>query len=340
MRGYLEYLQDDFIMDLAFREWIQKPTQDSNKFWNNFLLQHPEKENAINAAKLFLTSPLFTENISFSEKENMWKEVNAAIQKEKAGKLVFMKKEKPVVLRKIGMVAAAVFFACALLLGILYYTPNSRSQMAQTKFGEISNIYLPDSSQVTLNANSNLTYNKAWKETGDREVWIEGEAFFSVKHRNNNQRFIVHTEAMDIEVLGTEFNVMNREDKLKVSLNSGSIKLNVHENSTETLFMKPGEVIELSLKSKNLKKKVENVENISAWKKNKLVCDDTPLSEIITRLNYLYGWEFAKVDEELLKETLTGEVPTDNEDKLIRTLESGFRVRIIKEGKVVSIMPM
>lgn len=340
MRDYLEYSQEDFIMDPAFREWIQQPTQDSDMFWNNFLLQYPEKESAINGARLFLISPLFAENLTFSEKENIWEEVNAAIQTEKVGKLVYMKKEKMVVVRKIGRVAAAVVFSCALLIGILYYAPNSRSQMAQTKFGEINNCYLPDSTQVTLNANSKISYNKAWKETGDREVWIEGEAFFSVKHRNNNQRFIVHTEAMDIEVLGTEFNVMNREDKLRVSLNSGNIKLNVRKNLRETLFMKPGEVVELSLKNKNLEKKVENVENISAWKKKKLVCDDTPLSEIITRLYYLYGWEFGKIDEALLKETITGEIPTDNEEKLIRTLESGFRIRLIKEGQVVTIMPM
>ena len=55
------------------------------------------------------------------------------------------------------------------------------------------------------------------------------------------------------------------------------------------------------------------------WKENKRLFDDTPLSEIIVQLKYIYGWEFANVEPEILKEKLTGEVETKDPQKLVIT---------------------
>ena len=52
----------------------------------------------------------------------------------------------------------------------------------------IKTILLPDSSLITLNANSTLSYNNNWNSTAPRKVWLNGEAYFSVTHQQNNQK--------------------------------------------------------------------------------------------------------------------------------------------------------
>ncbi|MGD1895272.1 MAG: FecR family protein [Cyclobacteriaceae bacterium] len=77
-----------------------------------------------------------------------------------------------------------------------------------TDYGEIRTLTLPDSSRVTLNANSAIHYAAKWDVDVAREVWLDGEAYFSVTHTQNDQPFIVHvTDGLRVNVLGTEFNV-------------------------------------------------------------------------------------------------------------------------------------
>lgn len=334
MKNYLYYSENDFIMDPDFQSWVKNPTVESEVFWNKFLLDNPNKRPEIERARILLNAVVFHENLLPSEKEAMWQGVRSAIQKEKEGKLVFMKKAGTFSYKKIAYASAAILIAGAVLAFLYYFTGKKQEQLVTTQYGEIKKIMLPDNSLVTLNANSNIKYVQKWDGEGEREVWIDGEAFFSVKHTGNNQRFIVHTNELDIEVLGTEFNVMRREEKLKVSLNSGKIKLQMRDSSN-ALYMMPGEILEVA--STFVKKSSGKVEELSGWKENKLVFDDTPLSEIIVQLKYIYGWEFPNVEPDLLKEKLTGDLETKDEQMVINTLEKAFHIKINKEGNSINI---
>ena len=71
--------------------------------------------------------------------------------------------------------------------------------------GQRAELVLPDSTRVWLNANSKLVYSTSFKE-GIRQVELDGEAYFDVKHNGDNP-FVVRTKSMNVTVLGTEFNV-------------------------------------------------------------------------------------------------------------------------------------
>src|ERR1700727_3570645 len=76
----------------------------------------------------------------------------------------------------------------------------------RTGYGEIKNILLPDSSVVILNANSSMRIPQQWTESGGRQVWLEGEAYFQVQKKPSTaQKFVVHTRQGDVEVLGPGF---------------------------------------------------------------------------------------------------------------------------------------
>jgi ferric-dicitrate binding protein FerR (iron transport regulator) len=334
MKNYTEYTDTDFVMDTEFHEWVKNPSHESELFWTKFLRDNPHKRVAIDRAKALLRSMVFKQNLLPSEKEAMWQEIRTAMRRQEEGKLVFMKTGRTLFTKKMAYGVAAMVSGCALFLSVYYFTEKTSRQVVATKYGEIRKLILPDSSSITLNANSAVKYADQWSNSKDREVWIDGEAFFSIKHTKDNQRFIVHTNEVDIEVLGTEFNVMERDKKVKVSLNSGRIKLQAHQ-SPNTLFMLPGDILEVD--ANNIHKAPGKVENLSLWKENKLVFDDTPLGEILIRLKHIYGWEFANVQNDILDEKLTGEVETKDEKELLRTLEKALRIKITKEGNTVYI---
>lgn len=337
MKSYSKYSEDDFIMDPAFQQWVKNPSQESDIFWQNFLQQYPSKQAQVSAAREILLSIDFNNNLLQSEKDALWNQIAGQTVRRQALAKVISLRTKNARPNRFLYVAAAIFFACALTITLVYFIRKEPQQLVATQPGQTSEILLPDNSTVTLNATSTIKYSRQWDSRAAREVWIDGEAFFSVKHTATHQPFIVHTGNVDIEVLGTEFNVMHREGRAKVSLNSGKIKLQVG-SMTEAVFMSPGDILEIA--ASQIVKKPGNVEHLSVWKDKKLIFDDTPLSEILMKLKYIYGWEYAEVDPDLLIEKLSGEVETSDETKLIRTLEKALRIVIRKNGNTVSISRM
>ena len=91
--------------------------------------------------------------------------------------------------------------------------------------GQTYKLALADGTNVMLNAESELTFPSEF-DTDRREVFLKGEAFFQVTH-NEKAPFIVHTDQLDVQVLGTTFNVSgyNNENMLKVTLVEGSIQI-------------------------------------------------------------------------------------------------------------------
>lgn len=71
--------------------------------------------------------------------------------------------------------------------------------------GQRANVILPDGTDVWLNAGTTIRYPISFMK-GKREIILDGEAYFEVVH-NEKCPFVVHTYAMDVEVLGTKFNV-------------------------------------------------------------------------------------------------------------------------------------
>ena len=130
-------------------------------------------------------------------------------------------------------VPAAAAASIALLLWFVLM-PNSEMVQHVTLEGDHSQIELPDGSVATLNAASTLKYDKAsWSQ--NRELTITGEAFFEVE---KGSEFTVNTENGSITVLGTTFNVFNRDNLLEVACYTGKVKVDCSKGSKE---LAPGE---------------------------------------------------------------------------------------------------
>ena len=118
-------------------------------------------------------------------------------------------------------VAAA---AAVLMVGGYIYL-NTFEESISTSFAESKKISLPDASEVTINADSKLSYSKnKWQDT--RNVNLDGEAFFKVA---KGKRFTVATAAGKISVLGTQFNVENRDGFFEVTCFEGLVSVQFNE---------------------------------------------------------------------------------------------------------------
>jgi transmembrane sensor len=219
--------------------------------------------------------------------------------------------------------AAAVL---VLGLGLTFYSQKDTLiyQQYQTTFGETKIVNLPDGSKITLNANSILKFHRfGFADEEIREVFLDGEAEFSVKHTPTNQKFIVKTShKMEVEVLGTEFTVFARNRGAKVVLNEGKVKVNYLEGSEKhTIMMKPGNLLALDKKNAAEVQEVVEVKNHNAWKSHRFVFDNTSLQEVAYLIEENFGVEVKLSSEQLANRTIAGTFSAEKADDLLMILE-------------------
>lgn len=249
-------------------------------------------------------------------------------------------KQQPVTahyfLRNYYKVAAAVAFLILSLGSLTYFFLTHAGSVVSyaTAFSETKRLTLPDGSVVTLNANSELRFINDWTEQQDREVWLEGEAFFNVQKKpaSGNAKFIVHTAQLDVEVLGTRFNVNNRRDETQVVLNAGKVKLNLEESANE-IYMVPGELVEYSKETKVYKKQKINPEVYTSWRKDLLMLDNRTLKDLAIILEDTYGYQIHFADSGIAEKRFTATIPSGHVEMLFPMLAESFNLEISKKKK-------
>lgn len=320
---------EDIIADEHFQSWYFNASNEKPLQWEKWLQAHPEQMELVNEAKLYM------DNLSIVEKEMAPHMAESAEQRLLASVRAEKEKEHPVVKmrpRKLWWAAAAVLVLA--ISGItLWRMVNSPASM-HTAFGQITQRNLPDGSTVMLNANSEISYANNWSNDTPREVWLKGEAFFKVSKKADHTRFVVHTTGFDVIVTGTQFNIVNRDNKANVLLTEGSVT--IHTRHGDTIYMKPGDFIEFSNQQPQMKEAHE--EDVLAWRDKKLHFEDTPLREVLQQIKDHYGVTIQLDNEAIGNKLITGILPNDNLDILLQALEAttDFRVKRSDSNIVIS----
>ncbi len=144
----------------------------------------------------------------------------------------------------------------------------------KTEYGQIGRQQLPDGTEVVMNANSSMTWAIGSQDGPDREVWLKGEAFFHVRKTPLKSRFIVHTDHFDIQVTGTQFNVVNRPSRDNILLREGSVILHAPDGGKLDMLV-PGDFVEFD--GGQLQKKAAADDSLTAWKDQKLKLNNTSI---------------------------------------------------------------
>ena len=211
----------------------------------------------------------------------------------------------------------------------------------QTQFGEVSTQRLTDGSWVTLNANSTLRVARFDWGNGPRQVWLTGEAEFSVRHTPTNRRFLVKTpDGVEVEVLGTKFVVFTRERGTKVALSSGSIRLRSDKTANDKpLTIRPGDVVSVDPKGTFQLRSNQPIPAYNAWKEHRFVFNRTPLRDIALQVRETFGVVVQIPDEALSNRQLTGTYEADNALELLRVLTRLLDLTMNQRGETVILSP-
>lgn len=353
---FIDYTSYDFAANESFQSYVTSQRKEDIQFWEDFIRANPGKlatiEEAIEALSLLAFKKA---EVPAQHKESELNRLFVSIAEYENKKVIPLYNENKQTLNggtsgrhyawrnKWSLIAASLTGLLIVISATLFLSNRFlKDEMVsyQTPYGENSTFILPDSSVVILNGNTRLTHQAGWNGNNKREVWLDGEAFFDVRHKgqSENARFVVHTPGMDIEVLGTKFNVFNREDKANVVLNSGKIKLNIVSNDdTDTLLMMPDELVEYSRKNRIVIKKQVNAEVLTSWRNNVLVFENTPLYKIREIIEDTYGVSVIFRKNVDANEKLAGTIPSDNLEVLLAVLAKSSNLNITRNKDQIII---
>lgn len=154
--------------------------------------------------------------------------------------------------------------------------------------GKRASLSLSDGSRIILNSRSRLVYPIAIN-SGKREVYLEGEAYFDIAKDVNNP-FSVHTDRCVVKVMGTEFNVKAYQSNAThdVVLVRGKVAVKAGNAASD---LRPGQMVSASTDKLTEVSEV-NTSLYTSWIDNMLIYDNTPISEIFGRLQEIYGVAF------------------------------------------------
>ncbi len=228
--------------------------------------------------------------------------ISAAIQEqgnEIVGKYYISRQSASIQYLWKGIAAAVLFLAIAVFV-IRSNEDKEELPVAQSirliekslSVGQKTKLFLPDGSEVWLNAESSLSYPERFDDV-NRVVSLIGEAFFNVT-KNPLKPFIVKTENMDITVLGTTFNVRcyNNEEIANIALKTGKVLVETSDLKENKYIISPGEGISICRKLGKASRYEVDPKAAFQWKEGLIYFNKADFGEVINKLSRWYGVEF------------------------------------------------
>ncbi len=232
-----------------------------------------------------------------------WERVRARHYKQHVENLLSMHKENRhrIVLQFLKYAAVIAVAFCLSLFGYKYLPLKTGKvsrdvmQTIEAPVGSRSNIILADGSNIWLNAGSTLRYSPSFGSK-NREVYLEGEAFFNVT-QDFRRQFIVKARGIDIKVFGTKFNVKAyaEEDYVQTTLVEGSVTLEgdlLEKTGAGSVVLEPRQVATIALNKESDVITVDsgiNTDVYASWKENRWVFDGETLGDLAVKLERRYN---------------------------------------------------
>ena len=237
-------------------------------------------------------------------------------------------------LRIASMLILIISLAAGSYLWYESFTPTAPVYTyVSVKAGNKSTITLPDGTRVSLNGNSQLRYNVVPKV--HREVVLmKGEAYFDVA-KDASCPFRVHVNDMQIEVLGTTFNVRCHSGEIETALFSGSVRLSA-KGLRQAYQLLPGKKSIYQPASHNIEICDNDGASDGRWKDGYLAFSSKPLGEVLHEIENWYGVTIQLRNQHLANDLLTGSFYHETLESVLHSLsmQYGFKYRV-NRGYVV-----
>lgn len=201
-------------------------------------------------------------------------------------------------------IAAAAVIAAVLLAGG-FTTVSLSKRLAQpvtvvTQLGERSQVVLPDGTKVWLNSSSSVEYVAPFFSR-QRRVKMEGEAYFEVEH-DRRAPFVVSTNGLDIEVLGTRFNIRNDDNEHRVTtvLLEGAVKAYASGREQASVRLHPAQQLVFDTRTHAMRlTDCPSAERSINWIDGRFCFEHDTFGEIVAELKRYYNVDIRFMDNRL-----------------------------------------
>jgi len=277
---------------LITRYLSQQTTTEENEQLTDWIASSPLNETTFYAIKTVWQE---SENVSRADSQsalNKLKLKQAAAATEKSVKRIAPSGWYAVAAAMIGIML--VFGA-----GYQYYFQTAATEDVQqvTKAGQKKVFKLDDGTTVHLAPQSTLSYPTKLGRS-KRVVALKGEAYFEVS-KNPHRPFVVHTAELDVQVLGTHFNVKSYKSNnlTTVSLLEGKVKVILGGDDEDDYLLAPGQQLSLNHLNHRIYQHQFDVAAVTGWMTNTLVFKNDRLADAAEKMEKIYGIKVVFADQ-------------------------------------------
>ena len=315
-RGNTQDLAD---LEVHLQEWLNK---------------NPEHQQELDQAEwLWESTAVVPQNDS-------WKDSFAEIQ-------ITLQREKPVKNKTFMIWSAAAAVVAAMAIFILF-SKNVQKDIPTDQIawvtkvsdpGKVTNILLPDSTEIWLNAGSSISFPNNFKSASFRTVKLIGEAFFKVK-RDPKHPFIVRSLNIQTRVLGTSFNIRAwKKSNPEVTVLTGKVAVSRDSAGMQStaIHLIPNQKGICDLKSGSLHlESVEDAHMSIGWTEGKMSFDQTPIDEVFEAIERRYAVKI-KSDQSFRPCKLTAKFDNVSINEVLKTIQMTLDIHYTIHNQTIYI---
>ncbi len=208
----------------------------------------------------------------------------------------------------------------------LFYSKDGKAEKLvyntlSVPYGKTFKLELSDGSVVTVNSGTKLKYPVNFIKNNNRTVFLDGEAFFEVA-KDTDHPFVVNTNDMDIEVLGTKFNVTSYTEDQKTStvLVDGKVQASNKAITEDIAILSPNQ--RASFSENVIHVEDVNVKKYIAWVQGQLIFEDDSFNVIANKLERKFNLKIVNNYPELEKINITASFRNESIDDVLKIFQS------------------
>jgi ferric-dicitrate binding protein FerR (iron transport regulator) len=313
--------------DLLVKYLVGETDADENATVEIWLKADEKNQNYYNGfKKIWEDSLVLAQNANIDENA-AWKRLQNRIQE----KDIPVHNLKKTSFNWLQIAASVLLISTLGWLSYSYFENKSASTLITIQATNTTlNDTLPDGTTITLNKNSSLTFTQ--KFTGNtRPVTLKGEAFFDVSH-DKTKPFIITINDVTVQVVGTSFNVKNKNGKTTVDVETGIVKVSKNKDQVE---LRHGEKVIISDQDLKLLKSISKGRLYNYYRNKELVCDQTPLQELVEALNEIYNVNIIIKNPELQEKPITTIFKDQSMDQILEVIQETFLIKIERKNNQI-----
>ncbi|WP_373517954.1 FecR family protein [Pricia sp.] len=228
---------------------------------------------------------------------------------------------------------------------LIYHRASTTKDLAYNTlsdpYGKQFILVLADGTKAHLNSGTSLKYPVQFKYGKNREVFLQGEGYFDVA-KDPAHPFVINTDALNIKVLGTKFNVSAYPDDEKINtvLVEGSVGLFENDeqlNVSDHRLLEPGQMASWQKQGKKITIEETDTEIYTGWMDGKIIFNHMPFRDILKKLERNYNVSISNDYKELEKILFTASFDTETIGQVLLAFSRNYPMRYTIEENTIHI---